>query len=131
MLVDSNVLLDIITNDPVWRGWSLAQLGRAVSRGPVAINDIIYAEISVRLPDVAACDAFVSGAALGWEPMPAAALFLAARAHQAYRRRGSTRPGVLSDFFIGAHALVRGWPVLTRDATRYRTAFPSLPLVTP
>lgn len=130
-MVDTNVLVDVVSEDTSWLGWSLAQLGRAAARGPLLVNDIVYAELSARLDDWQACDAFLLRTGIRMDATPREALFLAGRAHLAYRRRGGPRHGVLSDFFIGAHALVRGWPVLTRDPARYRTAFPMVRLITP
>lgn len=130
-LVDSNVLLDIITDDPAWRPWSLMQLSAVMGRGRVVINDIVYAEISLRFADAEGCDAFLRSSTLDLAATPRPALFLAAIAHRDYRLRGGLRPGVLPDFFIGAHATILGWPLLTRDAGRYRTAFPTLRLITP
>lgn len=131
LIVDTNVLVDILSRDPAWMEWSLRQVGLALSRGAIAVNDIIYAEVSVRLDDRRRCDEFLVATGLRHAPMPPDALFLAGRAHQAYRRRGGTRTGVLSDFFIGAHAAIEGWAVLTRDTTRYRNYFPSVPLIAP
>ena len=131
VIVDSNILLDILAADPVWRGWSLARLGAASTLGPVFINDVVYAEISVWFAAVPDCDAFIEATHLRHEPIPRESLFLAAGAHRAYRRRGGTRTGVLSDFFIGAHAAVEGWSVLTRDTARYRTYFPYVALLAP
>ena len=131
VLVDSNVLLDIVTRDPVWLRWSLEQLDRHAPVGALLVNNVICAEISVRLPDVATCHEFLASTGLEWQPMPRGALFLAGRAHSTYRKRGGSRTGVLPDFFTGAHAAVEGWSVLTRDAARYRTYFPTLTLIAP
>lgn len=131
VLVDTNVLLDLVTADPVWADWSVAELEAAALAGPLAINDVIYAELSVRYPDIAHLDAMIAAAALEHMPIPKEALFLAGKAFQAYRKAGGSRTGVLPDFFIGAHAAVAGWTLITRDAGRYRTYFPSLDLRTP
>lgn len=130
-LVDSNVLLDLVTDDPQWAAWSVAELEAASLRGPLLINDVVYAEISVRYPRIEDLDAFVDEAGLAVAPMPRAALFLAGKAFIRYRKSGGGRTGVLPDFFIGAHAAVSELPLLTRDAGRYRTHFPSLTLTTP
>ena len=130
-LVDTNVLLDLFTDDPTWAPWSLRQLDIAALRGPLAINDIVYAELSVRVATIEALNSVLEEAGVGIEAMPRAALFLAGKAFQRYRARSGPRPGVLPDFFIGAHAAVTGWPLLTRDARRYRTDFPSVRLVAP
>ncbi len=120
-LIDTNVLLDLVTDDPNWVAWSTAQLDAAALRGPLLINDIVYAELSVRFSTIETLDA----------PMPRAALFLAGKAFQLYRRRGGQRSGVLPDFFIGAHAAVAGLDLLTRDIGRYGTYFPTLTILSP
>jgi len=125
------VLLDLVTNDPVWAGWSLGQLDAAALHGPLAINDVVYAELSIRFSRIEELDALVMRAGLVLLAMPRAALFLAGKAYQRYRAQGGTRTGVLPDFFIGAHAAVAGIPLLTRDTGRYRTYFPKLSLIAP
>jgi len=130
-LVDTNVLLDIATRDPVWATWSLGQLDAAAIRGPLVINDVIYAELSVRYGRIEDLNAFVEMAGLVQQPMRRAALFLAGKVFQTYRAAGGVRNGVLADFFIGAHAAVEGLVLLTRDVHRYRTYFPKLTLVAP
>lgn len=131
MLVDSNVLLDLVTNDPNWADWSLEQLENASLAGPLFINDVIYSELSVRYERIEALDEFIAEAGLELVPMPRSALFLAGKVFVHYRRAGGTRTGVLPDFFIGAQAAVLNLPVLTRDRGRYRTYFPKVELVTP
>ncbi|HEY1929125.1 MAG TPA: type II toxin-antitoxin system VapC family toxin [Caulobacteraceae bacterium] len=130
-LVDTNILLDLFTKDPVWARWSINQLDVAAARGPLIINDVVYAELSVRFSDIRALDTALDTAALRLEPTPRTALFLAGRVFQRYRAAGGSRTGVLPDFFIGAHAAVAGWPLVTRDMRRYRTYFPRLVLITP
>ncbi len=130
-LVDTNILLDIATRDHVWAEWSLGQLDAAALRGPILINDIIYAELSVRYERVEEINAFVDIAGLAQQPIPRAALFLAGKVFQSYRRAGGVRTGVLPDFFIGAHAAVEALPLLTRDVQRYRNYFPKLTLIAP
>ena len=130
-LVDTNVLLDLVTNDPNWADWSIAQLEAASLSGPLLINDVVYAELAVRYGRVENLEAFVEEAGLAMAPMPRAALFLAGKVFTQYRRSGGSRTGVLPDFFIGAHAAVNELPLLTRDVGRYRTYFPSLKLITP
>ena len=130
-LIDTNVLLDLVTDDPRWAAWSIEQLEAASLRGPLLINDAVYAELSVRYARIEDLDAFVEAAALEVAAIPRAALFLAGKAFARYRRSGGTRGGVLPDFFIGAHAAVGGLPLLTRDVGRYRTYFPSLTLIAP
>lgn len=130
-LVDTNVLLDVVTDDPVWADWSIAQLEAASLTGPLLINDTIYAELSIRYERIEHLDRFVSNARLEFEAMPRAALFLAGKAFMQYRRASGVKTGVLPDFFIGAHAAVSQFPLLTRDVGRYRTYFPSLTLIAP
>lgn len=131
MLIDTNVLLDVLTDDPRWLAWSLHQLGAAALAGPLLINDIVYAELSVGFSTLERTDAAVAQAGVELVPIPRAALFLAGKVFRSYRSAGGSRSGVLPDFFIGAHASVLGIPLLTRDPRRYRTYFPRLQLVTP
>jgi predicted nucleic acid-binding protein len=130
-LVDANVLLDLVTDDPHWAEWSIAQLEAASLRGPLLINDVIYAEISVRYSRIEEVDEFVETAGLEIAPMPRPALFLAGKVFTQYRKSDGSRTGLLPDFFIGAHAAVGELPLLTRDVGRYRTYFPSLTLIAP
>jgi predicted nucleic acid-binding protein len=130
-LVDSNVVLDIVTNDDTWAGWSQAQLEQAAAVGSLVINDVIYAEISTRYRTIEAVDAMLEELEIGVTNIPRSALFLAGKAFLRYRTLGGVRTGVLSDFFIGAHAAVERRPLLTRDGRRYRTYFPTLELITP
>ena len=130
-LVDTNVLLDLVTDDPIWADWSITQLEAASLNGPVLINDVVYAELAVRYERVELLEAFVSEAELTIAPMPRAALFLAGKVFTQYRRSGGLRTGVLPDFFIGAHAAVNELGLLTRDVGRYRKYFPTLKLITP
>jgi len=130
-LIDTNVLLDLVTDDPDWAEWSIAQLEAASLNGPLLINDVIYAELAVRYDRIEDLEAFVDEAGLEMAPIPRAALFLAGKVFTRYRRSGGSRTGVLPDFFIGAHAAVGEQALLTRDIGRYRTYFPSLMLITP
>jgi predicted nucleic acid-binding protein len=130
-LVDTNILLDLVTDDPVWADWSIRQLDAAALQGPLAINGVVYAELSVRFERIEDLDAVLEEAGIALREIPRAALFLAGKVFQRYRAAGGTRPGVLPDFFIGAHAVVAGLPLLTRDVQRYRTYFPALSLITP
>jgi predicted nucleic acid-binding protein len=130
-LVDTNVLLDIVTADPNWADWSIRQLDAASLQGPVVINDVVYAELSVRFATIEAVDAVLADADIELTAMPRAALFLAGKVFLRYRANRGTRTGVLPDFFIGAHAAVSRLTLLTRDARRYRTYFPSLQLSAP
>jgi predicted nucleic acid-binding protein len=131
VLVDTNVLLDLATNDAKWADWSIHQLEAAALRGPLMINDVVYAELSVRFSEIEALDAFVAEAGLVQAETPRAALFLAAKVFLRYRSAGGMRTGVLPDFFIGSHAAVEGIPLLTRDGRRYRSYFPKLELIAP
>jgi hypothetical protein len=130
-LVDSNVLLDVLTDGQTWGDWSQAELERAALNGPLVINDVIYAEVSTRYATVDAVDAMLLDLNVDVAPIPRAALFLAGKAYLRYRAGGGMRTGVLADFFIGAHAAVEGLPLLTRDARRYRYYFPTVVLITP
>jgi predicted nucleic acid-binding protein len=130
-LVDTNVLLDLVTADPVWAGWSVAALEAASLRGPLYINDVVYAELSIRYERIELLEQFVGQADLEMVGLPRPALFLAGKAFSQYRRAGGTRSGVLPDFFIGAHAAISRLPLLTRDEGRYRTYFPTVELISP
>lgn len=131
IFVDTNVLLDLVTDDPTWADWSIAQLENASLGGTLWINDIVYAELAVRYDRIEEVDAFLDQAELELAPVPREALFLASKVFTQYRKAGGTRTGVLPDFFIGAHAAVSGLPLLTRDVGRYRTYFPTLTLIAP
>ena len=130
-LVDSNVLLDVLTRTPDWVEWSFKQLNDAATQGPVVINDVIYAEISTRYPSIDVVDSILRDIGVDVVPMPRTALFLAGKAYLRYRAAGGARTGVLSDFFIGAHAAAEQLPLLTRDVRRYRTYFPTVELIAP
>jgi predicted nucleic acid-binding protein len=131
ILADSNVLLDVLVDDPQWADWSLAQLELWSRRGDILVNPVVYAELAAGFDSVEALDADIEAMGLGFEEIPRDGLFLAAKAHMVYRRRGGLRHGVLADFFLGAHAAVRRLPLLTRDPGRYRAYFPTVTLVTP
>ncbi|MCX7366139.1 MAG: type II toxin-antitoxin system VapC family toxin [Alphaproteobacteria bacterium] len=130
-LVDTNILLDLVTDDPHWAEWSLARLEEAALAGPLLINDVVYAETSTRYARIEDLDAMLAEAMIEITPTPRSALFLAGKAFRRYRASGGTRTGVLPDFFIGAHAVTQDWPLLTRDAGRYRSYFPRLTLIAP
>jgi predicted nucleic acid-binding protein len=130
-LIDSIVLLDLMTDDKRWADWSQVQLEQATSAGPLIINNVIYAEISTRHSTVEAVDAMLRDLDIDLVVIPRTALFLAGKAYLRYRANGGVRTGVLSDFFIGAHAAVERLPLLTRDARRYRSYFPTVELITP
>jgi predicted nucleic acid-binding protein len=130
-LVDSNILLDVFSGSYPWMAWSKRQLELAVLRGSLLINDVIYAEISVQFPAVQSLDAALNEISLDVVSMSRPALFLAGKTFLRYRRAGGVRTGVLSDFFVGAHAEVERLPLLTRDARRYRHYFPAVELIAP
>jgi predicted nucleic acid-binding protein len=130
-LVDTNIVIDILSSDPNWRGWSEARLVERSVQGPLVINEIVYAELAARFATQEQLDKEISGLDLTLERMPKSALFSAGRAFERYRRSGGTRAGVLPDFFIGAHAEITQWPLLTRDTGRYLTYFPNVELITP
>ena len=129
-LVDSNVLLDLFTEDPRWREWSETQLADALDRGPTLINPIIYAEISISFERIEELEQALPQE-LEREALPWEAAFLAGKCFLAYRRRGGERRSPLPDFYIGAHAAVTGRALLTRDPGRYRSLFPRLELISP
>ena len=131
LLVDTNVLVDVLQNDPQWADWSIAQMRAQARLHVLAINPIIYAELSLSFSTLEALDAVVVTMALDLREIPRPALFLAAKAYAHYRQRGGSKGQVLPDFFIGAHAAVEGWPLLTRDASRFRTYFPTLQVLAP
>jgi len=130
-LVDSNVLIDVLTDDPQWREWSEAHILAAAAGGSLAINPIIYAELSVAFRSAAALDRALRDLDLQRPALPYEAAFHAAQAFLAYRRRDGAKRSPLPDFYIGAHAQIEGWQLLTRDAARYRTYFPKVALLCP
>jgi predicted nucleic acid-binding protein len=130
-LVDANVLIDIATADPEWAAWSGRALAQAADGGWLAINPIIYSELSVAYERIEEVEAAAPESVLRREPLPYEAGFLAGKAYLGYRRRGGTRRSPLPDFYIGAHAAVREYRLLTRDASRYRTYFPTVELIAP
>lgn len=130
-LVDSNVLLDILTEDPTWRGWSSDALAQATDTGPLYINPIIYSEVSVRFTTIEALEDALPPQDYRREAVPWAAAFLAGKVYLDYRRNQGTKSTTLPDFFIGAHAAIADLELLTRDVGRYRTYFPTVVLVAP
>jgi predicted nucleic acid-binding protein len=130
-LVDSNVLLDVVTDGQLWGDWSQEQLEHAAGEGPLFINDVIYAEVSARYASVEDVEAMLLDLGIDLVPIPREALFLAGRAYLQYRAAGGPRTSILPDFFIGAHAAVEQLPLLTRDVRRYRTYFPTVNLIAP
>lgn len=130
-LVDSSVLIDVLSGDRVWEAWSAEALAAAAQAGPVAINMVIYAEVSIGFTRIESCESALDELRIERLVLPAAAAFLAGKTYLDYRRRGGSRRSPLPDFFIGAHAAVVGLTLLTRDSTRYRTYFPRLRLISP
>jgi predicted nucleic acid-binding protein len=131
VLVDSNVLLDLAERDPQWFSWSATAIRRFADERLLVINPIIYAEISIGFEQPEDVDAAVPSDIYRREPLPYDAAFLAGKAFLDYRRRGGTKTSPLPDFYIGAHAAVRGYRLLSRDAARYRTYFPTVELIAP
>jgi predicted nucleic acid-binding protein len=131
ILVDTNVLLDVLLEDATWADWSQHQLDSASIHHRLAINPVIYSELSIAFARIEELESMLADAALAFESIPREALFLAGKAFLDDRRRRGAKRSVLPDFYIGAHAAVTGWPLLTRDATRYRTYFPTVELLAP
>jgi predicted nucleic acid-binding protein len=131
VLVDTNVLVDVLQDDPQWADWSIGQLRAQASVHQLVINPIIYAEVSLAYSTFEALDKVVAKMELVLLELPRPALFLAGKAFAQYRRRGGNKHQVLPDFFIGAHAAVLGCSLLTRDAARFRSYFPTLRVLAP
>jgi predicted nucleic acid-binding protein len=131
VLVDTNVVVDVWQRDAEWSGWSVAQLRAQSQVHELVINPIIYAELSLNYEAIETLDARVADLRLALLELPRAALFVAGQAFRKYRRAGGTKTGVLPGFFIGAHAAVLGCAILTRDAGRYRSYFPTVELLAP
>jgi predicted nucleic acid-binding protein len=131
VLVDTNVLLDVATEDPLWFDWSASRLAQAANRDGLALNPIVYAELSVHYDTLEALEAALSGHPFARLALPWDAAFVAGKAYRRYRSRGGAKRSPLPDFYIGAHAAVAGLALLTRDAKRYREYFPRLKLIAP
>ncbi|MFN8519330.1 MAG: type II toxin-antitoxin system VapC family toxin [Chloroflexota bacterium] len=131
VLVDANVLLDIVTSDPAWSAWSSGALERAADESTLVLNPLIYAEVSVGFHSIEALEEALPPDLYRREHLPYEAAFLAGKAFLRYRRAGGLRWAPLPDFYIGAHAAVAGYRLLTRDARRYRTYFPRVELIAP
>jgi predicted nucleic acid-binding protein len=130
-MVDSDVLLDVVTHDPTWSAWSSQSLERTADEAVLLINALIYAEVSVGFDSIEALEEALPSDLYRRERLPYEGAFLAAKAFLRYREAGGARRSPLPDFYIGAHAAVAGYRLLTRDATRYRTYFPTLELIAP
>jgi predicted nucleic acid-binding protein len=131
LLVDTNVLVDVLEDDPSWADWSIGQLRAQAQVHELFINPVIYSELSLAFDSVDAVDETLESLGLGFEEIPRPALFLAGRAFVKYRREGGNKTNVLADFFIGAHAAVLSCGILTRDSRRYRKYFPRVALIAP
>ena len=131
VLVDSNVILDVILGDPNWADWSSDALGEAIANGRTVINPIVYAEISIRYTRIEELDEVLWNQIIEREPLPYEAAFLAGKVFSKYGLRGGKRIAPLADFFIGAHAMVSGYGLLTRNPRHYRRNFPKLTLIAP
>jgi len=131
ILVDSNVILDLVTDDPRWAGWSEERLNHYDREGRLFINDIVFAEVSIGFERIEECDEMMAQGGFRTLPIPREALFLAGKVYLQYRRAGGNRTAPLADFFIGAHAAISQLPLLSRDRARYQTYFPTVELTTP
>ena len=131
LLVDTNVLVDVLEDDPEWADWSISRLRAQAQIHELAINPVIYAELSLTFASVETLDRAVRDLALEMLELPRPVLFLAGKAFAKYRRAGERKSNVLADFFIGAHAAVLGCGILTRDPRRYQSYFRTVPLITP
>lgn len=131
VLVDSNVLLDVATRDAEWSDWSTEALERAADTAVLVINPLVYAEVSIGFERIEELEQALPAALFRRDALPYEAAFLAGKAFLDYRRRGGKRSSPLPDFYIGAHAAIAGFRLLTRDATRYRTYFPTVRLIAP
>lgn len=129
--MDSNVLLDVLTNDPIWSQWSEGKLEECAVRGALCINPLIYAEVSISFHLIEEMEAVLPPSTFRRLDLPLEAAFLAGKAFVRYKKQGGTRTTTLPDFFIGAHAAVAGLDLLTRDSTRYRTYFPTISVISP
>jgi predicted nucleic acid-binding protein len=130
-LIDTNVLLDLSGQDSTWRNWSEQAVTYALARGVAYVNPIIYAELSVRFETLEKLEEFIPAQTFVRDPLPFEAAFLAGKAFKIYRQRGGAKHAPLPDFYIGAHAMVRGYRLLTRDTARFRTYFPKLEVTGP
>jgi len=131
LLIDTNVLLDVLEDDPNWAEWSAQQLRAQSQVHELFINPVIYAELSLAFESVQALDDAIRGLGLLFRELSRPALFLAGRAFVKYRRERGARSNMLPDFFIGAQAAVLGCGILPRDARRYHSYFRTVPLITP
>ena len=131
ILVDTNVLIDVLENDVKWAAWSQGKLDAVSATETLVINAVIYSELSIAFERIEELEAVITEVSLAVEPIPREALFLAGKVFLNYRRGRGVKQSVLPDFYIGAHAAVMQWPILTRDVGRFRTYFPTVSLITP
>ncbi len=130
ILIDSNVILDLVNQDPIWLDWSLSSIER-YSSGGLIINSIIFSELSTNATSTEEVESLLKSLEIEMIEIPRKALFLASKVHLDYRRRGGTRSTGLPDFFIGAHAQIASIPLISRDKSRYQTYFPQITLISP
>ena len=131
IMVDSNVILDVVTEDPKWYDWSAGQLEKLAESHTLVINPIIYSEVSIGFDRIEDLDQALPPDFFRRDPLPWEAGFLAGKCFVKYRRSGGKRHSPLPDFYIGAHAAIQGIALLTRDTNRYKTWFPKLTLISP
>lgn len=131
VLVDSNVILDVATDDPVWGNWSSKVLARSADEAILVINPLVYAEVSIGFERIEELEDVLPVSMFRRDALPYEAAFLAGKCFLAYRKRGGARISPLPDFYIGAHAAIAGFRLLTRDASRYQTYFPKIELISP
>lgn len=130
-LVDTNIIVDILNSDAEWQSWSIDRIDECRSRGALATNEIVYAELSARLSSEADVQTALTSLGIAFERIPTAGLFAAGKAHRKYRASGGLRTTVLPDFFLGGHAQINRVPILTRDPRPYRSYFPDVKLIAP
>lgn len=130
-LVDTNVLIDLFDMGSPWEDWSTGQIRRLRAQGPIVINQIVYAEMAAGFPVEATLESALSPSRFTREDLPWEAAFAAGHAFSSYRRNGGPKRSPLPDFYIGAHAAIRGYSLLTRDMNRYRVYFPMLRIISP
>lgn len=131
ILADTNVWIDMVQRDPVWLEWSVGELMKARSKGVLAVNAVVLAELAAAFDSVQELRSFIASSQAQTMPLTDNAAFLAGRAFLKYRENKGNKTGVLPDFFIGAHAMAEGWTLLTRDKARYATYFPKVKLICP
>jgi hypothetical protein len=131
LLVDSNIILDVFLDDPVWADWSEAALSEYATHTPLCINQIIYSEISIGFKKIEELEEAISSSGLTMREIPKEALFLAGKAFLSYRKHKGEKRSPLPDFYIGAHAAVSGLELITRDKNRYQTYFPTVRIISP